>query len=879
VGKTALLEYAVESASDLRLVRVVGIESEMELAFAALHQLCAPMLDQLERLPRPQRDALATTFGLSAAGAADPFLVGLAVLSLLSDVAEEHRLLCVVDDAQWLDRASARALGFAARRLLAESVAMVFAAREPADELRGLPELVVHGLRNAHARELLSSAMPWPLDERVRERILTEARGNPLALLELPRGLTPTELAGGFGLLGALSLSDRVEESFKRRLDALPEDAQQLLLVAAVEPTGDPVLLWRAARRLAISDTALTPVESAGLLAIGARVRFRHPLARSAVYRAASPQRRRRVHRALAEATNAEIDPDRRAWHLAESTAGPDEEVAAELERSAGRAGARGGLAAAGAFLERAVALTPGSPRRAKRALAAAQAKVQAGAFDDASGLLSVAEAGPLDELGRAQVDLLRAQVALAQNRGSDAPPLLLRAARRLEPLDARLARATYRDALEAATWAGSSAEGVGVTEVARAALAAPPPSHRLSPVDLLLKGVATQCTTGYAEGVPMVKRALGALRDGEIPAEEQLEWGVFTYRAAVDLWDDDSWHLLATRNVKLARETGALTALQLALNALIVADAFAGELTAGTSLMDELQTVSEATASHIPPYSALALAAWGGREVELSKLVKLTTGDVLPRGEALGLSAVQWARSVLCNGLGRYEEALDAAERAIAYQDLGFSDWSLAELIVAAAHSAQPERAAGALQHLAARAHACQSEWALGIEARSRALLSDGEAAEGLFREAVDRLARTRMRTELARAHLDYGEWLRRERRRQDAREQLHTAHEMFATIGMEAFARRAEHELLATGERARKRTVETRDDLTGQERQIALLARDGLSNPEIGARMFISPRTAEYHLHKVFNKLNISSRAELVRALPPEPGAALAV
>ena len=875
VGKSALLEYAVESASDLNVVRALGVESEMELAFSGLHQLCARMLDQLERLPEPQQNALAVTFGLSEGVVPDRFFVGAAVLGLFAAVSEERPLVCVIDDAQWLDRSSAQTLAFVARRLLAESVVILFASREGA-ELEGLPELVVEGLRETEARQLLASVIPWPLDEQVREQIVAETRGNPLALLELPRGVPPAQLGGGFGLPGALALSARLEQTFLRRLEAMPPETQLLLLVAAAEPAGDAALLARAAERLGIPMNALQAADEVGLVEVGPGTRFRHPLVRSAIYRAAAAEDRRRVHFVLAEVTDPELDPDRRAWHRAQASSVPDEGVATELERSAGRAQARGGLAAAAAFLERAVALTPDETRRAQRALAAAQAKFEAGAPASAAVLLEAAEAGPLDELGRARVEMLRAQVAYSQKRGSDAPPLLLRAAKRLEPLDAALSRAAYREALNAATWADSSGEGVGVLDVAQAVLAAPLP-ERPSAAALLLEGAARQCTDGFAAGVPLLKRALSALRSGDISDEEQLEWSVLMYRSAVDLWDDEGWYVMASRCVELARRSGALPALHFALNARVVADAFMGDLSGGASRLEELKAVCEVIASELPPYSPLALAAWTGHEAEVSELVATTTTEALARGETLALSAAEWAAAVLYNGLGRYEHALAAAGRAVDYQHLGFSGWSLAELIEAAARRGTPERAADAMKQLAARAHDCGSDWALGIESRSRALLSEGEDADELYRDAIERLGRTRVRTELARGHLLYGEWLRRERRRLEAREQLRTAHEMFTAMGLEAFGGRAARELLATGERARKRTVETREDLTAQELQVARLARDGLSNPEIGARLFISPRTVEYHLHKVFTKLQIGSRSELQRALPGERHAVL--
>jgi DNA-binding CsgD family transcriptional regulator len=867
VGKTALLQYAIELAVGFTVIRAVGVESEMELPNAALHQLCIPMLDHLVGLPVAQRNALEVTFGLSSGPVADPFLVGLAVLGLVAERTEKRPLLCVIDDAHWVDRTSAQVLGFVARRLLAESVVMLFGAREPRDELKGLPELIVERLGEADARDLLASVIRWPLDERVREQILAESRGNPLALLELPRGHAAVQLAGGFRLPGALSLSGRIEENFLRRFEALPEDTQRLMVVAAAEPVGDPALLWRAGKRLGIVAPALEPAESAGLIEVGRRVRFRHPLVRSAVYRAAVPEVRWEVHRALADATDAQSDPDRRAWHRAHASSMPDEDVAAELERTAGRAQARAGLAAAAAFLDRAVALTPDEGRRAERALAAAHAKFHAGETEAAMALLVEAESASLDELGGARVELLRAQIEYSMHRGSEAAPMLLRAATRLEPLDAALARATYREALNAATWADSSDTGVGVVEVARAVLAAPA-LERPTPTGYLLEGAALQCTQSFAAGVPMLKRALSAFRSGEIPDAEQVEWSVLLYRTAVDLWDDESWDLLASRCVELARGSGALPALLFGLNARIVADAFMGELPAGFSRMGELTAVCEVTGSDLPPYAPLALAAWRGGETEVSELSGATIKEAQARGETLTLSAAEWAVTVFYNGVGRYEEALAAARRAVEYRHLGFSGWSLAELIEAATRRGKLKLASAALDQLGARARDCGSEWALGIEARSRALLRESDEAELLYLDAVERLGRTRLRPELARAHLLYGEWLRRENRRIDARDQLRTAHDKFTAMGIGGFAERAERELLATGERVRKREAEAREQLTAQERQVARLARDGLSNPDIAARLFISARTVEYHLHKVFTKLGIHSRRELASA-----------
>jgi DNA-binding CsgD family transcriptional regulator len=877
VGKSALLEYAVESAAGLRVARVAGVESEMELAFAALQQLCAPMLDKLEGLPDPQRDALGVAFGLNAGAVPDRFLVGLAALSLLSEAAEQQPLLCVIDDAQWLDRASAQALAFVARRLLAEPVALVFATREPGGEFGGLPELLVGGLRDGDARELLSSVIRGPLDGRVRDRIIAETRGNPLALLELPQGVMPAEVAGGFGSPGVPGLPGRIEDSFRRRLEVLPAATQRLMLVAASEPAGEPALVWRAAERLGIGAGAVAPAADAGLLTIGERVMFRHPLVRSAVYRAASPAERRAVHQALADATDPQADPDRRAWHRAQATLGPDEEVASELERSASRAQARGGLAAAAAFLERAAALTLDPARRAERALAAAQANYQAGAFDATLGLLATAEAGPPDQLRRARADRLRGQIAFASSRGSDAPPLLLKAARQFEPLDSRLARETYLDALAAAIFAGRLALGGGVREVAEAARAAPPPPGPARGPDLLLDGLALLVTEGYPAGAPVLRQAVSAFRGTDVSREEGLRWLWLASHAAEIVMDYASWDVLSDRQVTLARDAGALIALPIAFNTRARVHLFAGEFAEAAAMVAQAESVIEATGSSIAPYGALALAVFRGRKAQAAHLIQTATDDVRRRGEGEGLNFVQWAAAVLCNSLGRYEEALAAAQRASEDSPtVRFASWALVELIEAAVRSAVPERAAGALQRLSGIARACGTDWALGAEARSRALVSDGEAAESLYREAIDRLGRTRLCVELGRAHLVYGEWLRRQRRRRDARDQLASAYEIFDSIGAAAFAERARIELRASGGQAHERAVDMRDPLTAQEALIARLAGEGASNPEIAAQLFISRATVAYHLRKVFTKLGVSSRSQLAPALPARQGAA---
>ena len=869
IGKTALLDYAVDVAADLTVMRAAGVESEMELAFAALHQLCAPLFDHLERIAEPQREALEIVFGLTAGPPPDRFLIGLATLSLLSEVAAQHQLLCVVDDAQWLDGASAQVLAFVARRLRAEPMGLLSATRERGSGLLGLPELEIRGLNNLDAGALLSSVVPVRLDQRVRDRIVAETRGNPLALLELPRGLSTAQLTGGFGLVGALGLTGRIEESFRHRLEGLPPDTKQLLVIAAAEPFGDPTLLWGAAERLDIDASAAVAAELAGLFTVGPRVTFRHPLVRSAVYRSASSQQRRAAHQALADVTDWQLDPDRRAWHLAAAASGPDEAVALELERSAGRAQARGGLAAAAAFLHRALALTRDPAQRTERALAAAQASLRAGAFNAALELLVTTETAVLDECQRARVDLLRGQIAFSSGLGSDAAPLLLKAAKRLEPLNLEMARETYLTAWGAAAFAGRVGAG-NLLEICLAATALPPLVEPPRPQDLLLDGLARLITEGRAAAASALWGAARLFASGDVPIEVGLRWGWLATVPSFSLWDIAGAQSVCVAQLQRVRNVGALEGLPLYLAVLGVITTWSGDFATGASFIAEAEEVTAATGARVPPFAALLLFALRGREPEATALIHATLDGVADVGHGAPTSLPWWTAAVLYNGLGRYKEALGAAEQATSDPiDLYPAIWALPELIEAAARCGEVEVARSAIERLAKTTQPSGTDFGLGIEARSRALLEDGDTAEQLYREAIDRLGSTQLRPELARAYLLYGEWLRRLGRRVEAREQLRTAQDMFATIGMEAFAERARIELVATGERARRRNVETLHVLTDQERQIALLARDGLTNPEIGLRLFISPRTVEWHLRKVFSKLAITSRRQLTEAL----------
>ena len=878
IGKTALLHHAAQQASGFRVAQVAGVESEMELAYAGLHQVCLWMLDRLDVLPEPQQVALNVALGLASGDPPDRFLVGLATLGLMSAVAEEGPLLCVVDDFQWLDDASARVLGFVARRLLAEPVALVFAVREPSDErqLAGLPEVRLQGLDDVDARALLETVIPGPIDERIRDRIVAETHGNPLALLELPRGRSVAELAGGFVVPAPLGLSGSIEDGFRRRLDALPADTRRLLQLAAAEPVGEPLLLWRAAGQLGIQPEALTPAVEADLLEIRAQVRFRHPLVRSAAYRSASPAERAALHAALAEVTDADIHPDRRAWHRAQAAPGPDAEVADDLERSAARAEARGGIAVCAAFLESAATLTPEPADRVRRLIAAAHAKRDAGSLEAALQLLIAAEAGPASALQAAEIEHLRGEVAFDQRRVGDAARLLVDAARRFEPLDPELSRVTHLEALGAAVWAGDLDRPgalAGAAEAARAAPSAPDPP---GPADVVLDALALRLTEGYAPAAPAMEQALQTVLALKVPTGDLGRWLWLTgLRAtgllALDLWDADAWHELASRQVRVARDSGALVQLQFALNFFARSRLADGELGEAAVLVEEERVIAHAMGGSAVGYTEAMLPAWRGQEAEASELIERMMRQASARGIGRVLDIATIAKAVLSNGIGRYEVARDAAVVAFEHRDhVGYGLFVAAELAEAASRTGDRALVQAALDWLSERAQVTRTDWVMGIEARVRALLSEGDAAERAYLDSIARLGRTRLRPELARGHLLYGEWLRRSARRADAREHLRIAHELFGAMGADGFRERARHELLATGETVRKRRDDTRDELTPQEEHIARLAVAGRTNPEIGAELFLSPRTVEWHLKKVFMKLGISSRKGLRDALP---------
>lgn len=871
IGKSALLDYLETNAAGCRIARSAGAEAEMELAYAGLHQLCAPFLDRLDRLPDPQRIALSAAFGLVGGEAPDRFMVGLAVLDLLADRAEERPLICLIDDAQWLDRASAQTVAFVARRLVAERIAIVPAIRQPSDErdFVGLPELTISGLREADAGRLLDSVVKGPMDPRVRDRIIAETRGNPLALLELPRAWTTAELADGFERSDPLI--SRIEEGFVRRLSTLPEDAQRLLVAAAAEPLGDATLLWRAAAVLGLGRNAGDAAQAAGLIEFGARVRFRHPLVRAAAYRAASTELRQEVHGALAEATEVEVDPDRRAWHRAHATQLPDEEIAAELEQSAARAQSRGGLLAAAALLERAARLTPDPARRADRELAAAWRKRGGGAQDSALALLAAIEAGPADELRAAEVKHLRGQIALDQRRAADAVRLLVDAARRLEPFDGDLARETYLEALGAAIF--SSTTDDAARAVAAAARAAAPVHGEPRITDLILDGLATRLVDGHAGAVPSLARALTKVRSVDYRLDDdgrlrRLVGNPFPGYVATELWDFDAGRTVAELLVQRARDAGALVQLQFAANELAVNDMLAGRLTDAAALVEEDRMVSDITGNPPVGYAAMLLAALRGTDAA-ARLITTARDQTLALGEGRIVHFAGYALAVLHNGLGRHDIAMQAA-REVFDRDVvaGYQMMVVSELGEAASRTGDTDLVVAALYRMSERARATPTPWALGIETRLRALLG-GNNADASFRESIQHLERAGLGLEVARGHLLHGEWLRRTGERIKARERLRTAHDMLLAMGVAAFAERARRELVVLGGKGLQRSVETTEDLTVQEFHIARLARDGLSNAEIGTRLFLSPRTVEWHLGKVFTKLGVSSRRELRNAV----------
>jgi DNA-binding CsgD family transcriptional regulator len=871
IGKSALLDYLADEAGDCQVIRALGIESESELAFGGLHQVCAPLLGDLERLSGPQREALATVFGLSVGSAPDQLLVGLATLSMLSLAAQAKPVLCLVDDQQWVDLESRKVLAFVARRG-ASSLGFVLVAQDEAEGLAGIEELPLCGLTRSEARALLDPAFTGSLDQQVRDQMVTETRGNPRAILELTARHNAVELAGGFAVPHWTPAGVSGKE-LERRHASLPEDARRLLLVASGDPTGDAALVWRAARALGIGTRAAGPAVDAGLVEFGGRISFCHPSARSLSYWSAPVEQRQRAHRALANETGSTVHPDRYVWHLAEASPGPDEDVADELERCAPRAGVRGGPAAAAAFLQRSVVLTTDPHKRVRRAVAAATVQLQAGGLEDAAELLDVAESGPLRELDRARITLLRAQAAAVLDRGGEASVLLRHAAAGFETLDPEIARETYLDAFRACLFAGNAASSGGTfQEVARDAATALRATRPTTASDFLLRGLTVSVEGDYAQALPHFRSGLAA-SSSETTSASGLRSLWLKSLVAAHVWEDQQWLWLSDRYLELARGSGALAELPLALSARAMALSYVGDLDTAESVVEEQQVVTELSGSRLPPYGGMCLAAMRGQAGAAERLVELASRRGLATGEGFSIAVAKWTRAVLCNGQGRYAQATAAARQALEHQGYpgvrcpGIATWAAIELIEAASRSDDHGEAQDAVDWLSSMTSASQTPWALGVQARSRALVSSGADADAAFLQAIAQLRRTQVRSELARTHLLYGEWLRRERRRTEARHHLRTAHQALDDLGMQSFAERAHRELLATGETARRRSSPDAQDLTAQEVQVAQLAREGLTNPEIASRLSLSTRTVQYHLSKVFAKLGITSRSQLDR------------
>jgi DNA-binding CsgD family transcriptional regulator len=861
IGKTALLEYAVGSARDMQVARVVGVESEMELGFSGLHQLLVPFLERLGQLPVPQFDALGAAFGLVEGPPSDLFLVGLAALTLLADAAVRRPVLCVVDDAQWLDQASAVALGFVARRLFVDRIGMLFAVREPSERpvtFEGLCDVTLAGLPDVQAWELLASVAAG-LDQPVGDRIISETRGNPLALVELGGELTDEQLAGISPLPEPLPLGRRLEERFLSRVRRLPEEAQTLLLVAAADPSGDPALLWRAAARLGLGRDAAEAAEVDRLLELTPSVAFHHPLIRSAVYHGASSLARRQAHEALAAASDPDGDADRRAWHLAAATTTANEEIALQLEGSAIRAQARGGYAAAAKFLERAADLTPDADRRAGRLLAVVQAELTAGSAISAQARLREVGLRKGDAAQHAEALRLQGAIHVAVGRAADGFEVLLAAARAREDIEPIASRDVYLEAIEAAVYAGRSAR-LRIAE-AMTTCQRPAPS---TAAGFLIEGYLKRFSGDYNAAATLFRRATADLLEDETG----VRWMFLGCLAAADLWDIDLWRALCARSVRVARETGALRSLPYALALLAGAEFRSGRLRVCVALGEEATEISAATTGILPEGDQdAALLVWTGPETAARAAIDAQIRQLLSRGCGTGFA--DHCRAVLELGLGNYDAALAAALTACDDTSPMTHHDALPDIVEAAVRTGDAGAAACALTVLSEHAQASGTPLALGVLARSAALLAPDEDADRLYSEAIEHLQGSPAVPELARTHLLYGEWLRRQRRRRDAREELRTAHEMLDRFGAELFAQRARHELRATGERVRTRGVETRDELTPQEARIAHLASEGASNAEIGAQLFISASTVAYHLRKAFRKLGVGTRSQLDRAM----------
>jgi DNA-binding CsgD family transcriptional regulator len=872
IGKTALLNAVIDAAGGLSVVRLEGVESEMQLGYAALHRLVRRYLHRLDHLPEPQRDALQSAFGLTAMAPADRFMVALATLSLLGDVAKDEPLLVIIDDAQWLDHESVASLVFVARRLHADQMALVFAVRDSLDTgtlFQGIPELRISGLDEGAARDLLSASVVDPVSHHVAGRIIAVTRGNPLALQELSGELTPEHLAEHEPLPDPLPIGELIEARFLRQVRLLPDDTQLLLLAAAADPEGDRDTLWRASSVLGVSAVALEPAADSGLVVLHPRIEFRHPLVRSAVYSGATATDRRRVHHALAEVMNAETDPDRKALHMASAALGPDEGLAAALEQSAAQARARGGYVAESSFLARSASLTPDPHRQAGRLLLAAQAAFLAGNVGYSESLLGQARPLLSSTFERAQAQRLDGHLRYPLGQPHLAPSLLLGAAKAFGPAHPVLSHHSLIDAFQACGVSLEFTEGTTGSEIGQTALESLAlQGGATTPADVLLKAFALRYCEGYTAAVPAMRDAVRAQAD--MSFEEVNRWNYLAAILAIELWDEAENRNTMTRLESAARATGALPALQVALAGLATIDRRAGRFNEARERYAELHDVALAIGEFVDVLDLFdaELLCWQGDEQARAKVAHLMEGGAafcyatLIYSANLSLSTLELAE-------GRYEAALAAALKVTRGDGLGWSSEAIPNVVEAAVRCGDTSSATDALECLIERAAASGTPWSLGLLARCRALVTDGSGAAVLYEEGLSRLGQTSLRTEVARTHLVYGEWLRRQKRRTEARDQLRRAYEMFDTMGARPFAERARVELLATGERARARSVETTHDLTSREMQVARLAAQRATSREIAGQLFISANTVDYHLRKVFQKLGVTSRRDLTGVL----------
>jgi DNA-binding CsgD family transcriptional regulator/1,2-phenylacetyl-CoA epoxidase PaaB subunit len=863
-GKTHLLDCAIADATDCLVLRSSGVEIESGLAFATVQQLCGPLVDRVAELPLPQAEALGVALGLEPGPTADPLLVGLGLVSLLAAVASERPVVCVLDDAEWVDESSAQAIGVASRRLAGVGVVLLLASGGSASitAFTGLDEMRIHALSRAEAQSMLSLELPGRLDPDVRDRILAEARGNPLAIRQFGRATAVTALAGGFAIDAGAEVDAAIAAYVTGRLSPLPDDVTTALLLAAAEPLGDATSFQKALASAGLPADVQRAAEATDLVEIGDRVLFSHPLARHVVYRCASDGQRRDAHRVLAESVDGTARVDHVSWHRSQTCTGPREEVAEATERSSVAAGRAGGTAAAAAFLERAAELSEEPGARARRALDAARLHGRSGGFDDALRLIADIDHNHVGAATPAMAQLAAAEIAASTGR-PDAALELLAAAERIAATEPELSVSTRLSALDVAACAGRLGTDGGVRHVAAVARSAIAPPGR-NGAEQLLHAAAARWRSEDVADHDALARAIDACCADESTVH------TFATRVAMELRDEKAWATLARRDVDHARRTGAAAQMPRALDLRACLHLSRGEVGLAESVADEAAHIARSIGAAEPALASILLAGWRCSNADPLEWIDAWSCRATSRGDGSALTLLDHCRSLVHVASGRYEQALHEAQRVFERDEPFVSAWAAPEVVEAAVRSGRPEEAAQAFECARSISHATGSSWARGIEQRCIALLVDDGSTDEHFRESIRHLERSGMRFDLARTHLLYGEWLRRNKRRLDARTPLRLALEVFDALGAVAFATRAVLELRASGGQARRRTPDTIVALTERESQVAELAGHGFSNPEIGKQLFISPRTVEYHLHKVFSKLGITSRSQLRAALP---------